>query len=493
MGSEQKRLVLALFLSGLVIFGWQIFFAPQIEVQPTINEEQASATPERKRGESLTEEGTQHDLVSRADSEEVAFDLEEFEIERDGHRFNFFNDLTISNIVNPGSVFDFKTIAGGERSFRIQLLRDSGPKDLFFDFTIDHNSNVITGVDERYGIHVESRILENGKLDFILRSDSPYRYRFIFDSWSESDDDNHERQFILLSRDVEWITVGDRSQSEASLKWFGLDHNYHLFAFILEERAPVFYESTSDGKLILDFVRPTDQFVGDLVFTKKRYETLIDLGNQLSLAVDFGFIGVIAVPMLHSMEWFYKFFPNYGVAIILLTLVIRTLLFPLSYASFKSMKKMQKLQPELTKLKEKHKDDPQKMQKETMELFKKSGANPLGGCLPLLLQMPIFFAFYRVLYSSVELVNAPFIFWIQDLSSKDPFYVLPFFMAITMFLQQKLMPATTMDATQRKIMLFLPVIFGFIMKDFPAGLNLYIAVSTLFGIIQQVAVYKMTD
>ena len=157
------------------------------------------------------------------------------------------------------------------------------------------------------------------------------------------------------------------------------------------------------------------------------------------------------------------------------------------------MKKMQKLQPELNKLKEKYKDDPSKMQAETMELFKRSGANPLGGCLPLLLQMPVFFAFYKVLSAAVELVGAPFALWINDLSTKDPYFVLPVLLAIVMFAQQKLTPSQTADATQQKVMMFMPLVFGFIMKDLPSGLVLYIFVSTLFGIIQQLYVYKTTD
>jgi len=154
---------------------------------------------------------------------------------------------------------------------------------------------------------------------------------------------------------------------------------------------------------------------------------------------------------------------------------------------------MQKIQPELTKLKEKFKDDPQRMQKETMELFKREGANPLGGCLPMLLQLPIFLALYRVLYAAVELVGAPFYGWISDLSLKDPYFVLPILMAITMFLQQKMTPTATTDATQQKVMMFMPLIFGFIMKDLPSGLVLYICVSTIFGVAQQLFVYRVTD
>lgn len=490
MGSEQKRLMLALILSGLVIFIWQLYFVPQVEVTPS----------ELRHADQIAESSSPAQLDARDDSSVDVFiddvddsvSLQEFSLSSQGHFFSFLNNLTITNITNPDSVFDFKSIAGGELPFQIQLLRDTGPEDLYFDFDLV-STNKLQGQDERFGIIIEALILENGMLDFALRANRPYRYRFVFDSWSDEVVQNQRREFIYLANDVERIRVGNAKQSESTIRWFGLDYNYHLFAFVLNNPAPALYESTVDGKFILDFVRPTNELLGDLVFTKKTYDTLTDLGHQLHLAVDFGFIGVIAVPMLRSLQWFYNFIPNYGVAIILLTIAIRFILFPLSYSSFKSMKKMQKLQPQIQKLKEKYKDDPQRQQKEFMELFKKSGANPLGGCLPLLLQMPIFFAFYRVLYSSVELVNAPFIWWITDLSVKDPYYVLPFLMAAFMFLQQKLMPTATMDPTQRKIMLFLPVIFGFIMKDFPAGLNLYIAVSTLFGILQQLAVYKMID
>ena len=154
------------------------------------------------------------------------------------------------------------------------------------------------------------------------------------------------------------------------------------------------------------------------------------------------------------------------------------------------MKKMSTLQPEINKLKEKYKEDPQKLQRETMELFKRSGANPLGGCLPMLLQMPVFFAFYKVLYAAVELVGQPFYFWINDLSEKDPYFVLPVILTVAMFLQQKLTPTTSTDPTQQKVMMFMPIIFGFIMKDMPSGLVLYICVSTIFQMGQQFFVNK---
>jgi len=155
---------------------------------------------------------------------------------------------------------------------------------------------------------------------------------------------------------------------------------------------------------------------------------------------------ILAVPILSGLKFFYKLIPNYGVAIILLTLLVRLLMYPLQHKSYKSMKKMQEVQPELTKIREKFKDDPQKLQMESMALFKRAGANPLGGCLPLILQMPIFIAFYKVLYSAVELVDAPFFGWISDLSEPDPYYIYPILMTIAMFVQQKMTPSTTVTS-----------------------------------------------
>ena len=280
---------------------------------------------------------------------------------------------------------------------------------------------------------------------------------------------------------------------DGNINWIGTDFNYHLFALVFGKETPARYKTTEAGQMYVEIPNASKEFSGDLVFTKKNYDELIALGDNLHLSVDFGFFAILAVPTLRALQFIYKFIPNYGIAIILVTILIRLITFPLQYKSFKSMKKMQLIQPELTKIKEKYKDEPQKMQKETMDLFKKAGANPLSGCLPLLLQMPFFFAIYKVLYSSVELVGAPFYGWIHDLSIHDPFYILPVLMAVAMFAQQKMTPTTSMDPTQAKIMLFMPIIFAFIMKSLPAGLVLYIFVSTVVGLLQQMIVYKMAD
>ena len=201
----------------------------------------------------------------------------------------------------------------------------------------------------------------------------------------------------------------------------------------------------------------------------------------------------IVVPTLALMRWFYHFIPNYGVAIILLTVITKVLLFPLTVKSMTSMKAMQALQPQINALRSKHKSDPQRLQRETMELYRAHKVNPLGGCLPMLVQVPIFYALYDALSVSVDLQNASFIcigrlfgidFWICDLARHDPTYILPILMGISMFVQQKMTPVMG-DPRQAKMMLFMPVIFTFMFFNLPSGLVLYWTLSNVLQIAQQ--------
>lgn len=216
----------------------------------------------------------------------------------------------------------------------------------------------------------------------------------------------------------------------------------------------------------------------------KSYAVLEKIDKDLAKVVDFGFFSAIARVLLMTLRWLDSNVGNWGISIILLTLFVRILVLPLNITTFRSTKKMQKLQPVMASLRERYKDDPQALNREMMNVWKEHKVNPMGGCLPMLLQLPIFFALYRVLGQSIELYQAPFFGWIQDLSLKDPFYVLPVLMAICMYIQQKMTP-TTMDPTQAKVMQFLPLVFAFMMVSLPSGLTLYIFINTLSGIILQ--------
>lgn len=226
-----------------------------------------------------------------------------------------------------------------------------------------------------------------------------------------------------------------------------------------------------------------------LYFGPRDLDILNEINYDLAKAIDFGFFTPIAKPLLYVLKFFYSFFGNYGVSIILLTVIIKLLFWPLTHKSYASMKDMQKLQPEMQKIREKFKNDRERQNRELMELYKTHRVNPLGGCLPMVVQIPVFFALYKVLMDAIELRQAPFALWITDLSLKDPYYVTPLIMGATMFIQQKLTPST-MDPTQAKIFMLMPIIFTFLFLNFPSGLVLYWLVNNLLTILQQYIIHK---
>ena len=181
---------------------------------------------------------------------------------------------------------------------------------------------------------------------------------------------------------------------------------------------------------------------------------------------------------------------NWGVAIIIITLIVKGAMYPLTKAQYTSMAKMRALQPKMTQLKERFGDDKQKMSQAMMELYRKEKVNPAGGCLPLIIQMPIFLALYWVFLESVELRHAPFMLWIQDLSAQDPFYILPVLMGVSMFIMQKMQPMTVQDPMQQKIMQYMPVMFTVFFFWFPSGLVLYWLVSNIISIVQMKIIFS---
>jgi YidC/Oxa1 family membrane protein insertase len=229
----------------------------------------------------------------------------------------------------------------------------------------------------------------------------------------------------------------------------------------------------------------------------KELSQLNAAGYDLARAADYGWFDFLARPLLYVLKWFYKYTLNYGVAIILLTVVIKILFWPLTHKSYKSMQAMKKLQPKMAKLREKHKDNREKLNEEMMALYRAHKVNPLGGCLPMVLQIPVFFALYRMLYSSVDLLHQPFALWINDLTAPDrldigfqlPYLgaglpVLTLLMGASMFIQQKMTP-TTGDPRQEKMMLMMPVVFTVFFINFPSGLVLYWLVNNVLSIVQQ--------
>ncbi len=217
----------------------------------------------------------------------------------------------------------------------------------------------------------------------------------------------------------------------------------------------------------------------------KNHRDLNALNPELIDVIDYGWFTFIAKPMFLLLQFIQGYVGNWGWTIVILTILIKLVLYPLSYKGMVSMQKLKDLAPKMKEIQVKYKDDKQKQSMHMMELYKKHGANPMGGCLPLILQIPVFFAIYRVLLNAIELKGADWIFWVHDLAEMDPYFVLPILMGVTMFLQQKITPNTMQDEMQKKIFQFLPVVFTFFFLWFPAGLTLYWFINNLFTIGQQ--------
>lgn len=299
--------------------------------------------------------------------------------------------------------------------------------------------------------------------------------------------------------EFENITTKDFSFIETG-GWIAFFEQYFLFSWIpnfynryvysIEKKDENFYTLkcfNEDQKLVL----PGDciHFNSKLYLGPKIKDNLIRLHKGLDLSIDYGIFWPIASPMFLLLNKIYFFVNNWGLAIILITLMIKLLFFHLASVSYKSMGRMKTLQPRLDLLKEKYKDDKKMFGHAVLDLYKKEKVNPLSGCFPIIIQIPFFISLYYVLLESVELRHAPFLFWIQDLSNKDPYYILPVLMSLTIFIQQKMNPPLQ-DQTQKKIMDFLPFLFLLIFLQFPSGLILYWIINNILSIIQQFFIVK---
>jgi YidC/Oxa1 family membrane protein insertase len=284
--------------------------------------------------------------------------------------------------------------------------------------------------------------------------------------------------------------------------WIGLVQHYFFSAWLPQGKAErEFYIDRMDNtlyragvKFALPAVEPGKTVKVDvpLYAGPQEQDKLEAIAPGLDLVVDYGVLTVIASPLFWVMQKFHAILGNWGWTIIALTVLLKLIFFPLSAASYKSMAKMRLVMPQMTRIKESYKDDRARMNQEMMELYKREKINPLGGCLPVLVQIPVFIALYWVLLGTVEIRNAPWLGWIQDLSVQDPWYVLPLVMGATMFFQMRLNP-TPPDPVQAKIMAWMPVMFTFMFLWFPSGLVLYWTVNNLLSIAQQWYVTKQIE
>ena len=321
-----------------------------------------------------------------------------------------------------------------------------------------------------------------------------------------------------INKKLEQVEIKDIKESEefsGDIQWVGLEDRYFISSVISKTPVPssMKMEKTRHDIVYNRLIQAVEEIpAGGLqqhsyfVFMgPKSTQLLSKVGYDLKNAINFGWFDIIAKPCLWLMNWLYGFIPNYGIAIIILTLITKVILWPLGTKSYRSMNDMKRLQPLMAEIREKHKNDRPRMNQEIMLLYRTYKVNPVGGCLPMVFQIPVFFALYRMLYSAIELRHAPFFGWITDLSAPDrlfnfgftiPFMeppygipVLTIVMGATMFLQQKMSPAPG-DPAQAKMMMFMPIVFTFIFINFSSGLVLYWLVNNIFSISQQFYISK---
>ncbi|MGH6948050.1 MAG: membrane protein insertase YidC [Kiloniellales bacterium] len=407
----------------------------------------------------------------------------------------------------------------------VTLTWDNGA-GLTFEQTIELDDNYLFAVTQRV-VNSSGGAAGVAPYGFISRSGTPPVLGFYI---------LHEGLIGVFDgtlKEVDYSDLQDekRIQQSATTGWIGITDKYWQVALIPDQKQTVnsrfvYNQANGQDKYQTDVLYPVTSvaagsestvtsrlFAGaKLVKLLDRYEEQYNI-DRFDLSVDFGWFYFLTKPIFYALHYFHQILGNFGLAILALTILIKLVFFPLANKSYKAMAKMRKLQPELVKLRERYPDDKQRLNQEMMALYKREGANPMSGCLPILVQIPVFFALYKVMFVSIEMRHAPFYGWIQDLSAPDPTSVLngfglfpwdvpelgflhvlnigvwPLIMGCTMFLQQRLNPQPT-DPVQAKIFMFMPIMFTFLLGSFPAGLVIYWTWNNLLSIAQQMVIMR---
>ena len=549
---EQKRLFLAVVLSVVVLFGYQFFFAPAPQPNNQ-NQDAPSQTMDSSESDSAkvsdftpkTVPAAQTDL---RDFRTITLSTPYYDIAVSEHKaavtsltlkdYRETNDegssakqLVTKELADlTGGIFSINTAQGSIRGLAdavfssdadsTDLSLNQGKKDITFSWTNPDGitvKKVLTFRADSYLIHCDI-IVQNGSgtpiddaisisVPSYFNEDVKKRSRFAY----EGPVAYLDKKFTTIKPD----DIEDKDTYSGVVGWAGYTTRYFLTAVMPDtpEAATLKLSFANDvvtNRLVAKMPRLDPEKQNQQSFTlymgPKSHKILSEYDNLLKKSVNFGFFDILAKPLLIAMNFIHGMLPNYGVAIILLTILIKLLFWPLGTKSYKSMHEMKKVQPLMMEIREKYKDDKQRMNQETMALYKTYKVNPASGCLPLLVQMPIFFALYRMLYMAIELRHAPFVGWITDLSGPDrlfhfnfaiPFMeapsgipVLTLLMGASFLLQQKMAP-TTGDPMQAKMMMLMPIFMTVLFINFPAGLVLYMFVNNIISMGQQYYTQKI--
>jgi len=553
---DTKNVVAAISLSAAVIVLYSLFFAPE-PVQRAENLSEKDKIEKNSDAPSLD----QTETLVKISRDEAIIQNERVSFENDSVRGSIslkgaiIDDLTFKNyntslnsnenvvLLNPRNIEDGYFIESGfvtsdknidipnsdsiwtlegnsklteQTSIKLAWTNNQGitfEKDISLDdqFLFTIKQRVINSTDKKFDFYSYGQIIRNkvpeGLSNFYILHEGLI---------ADLDDE-------LIEEDYDDIQ-DQKFSKNANKGWFGIGDKYWISSIIppREKEFKVTFDYKDKFRANYIATKPielgSNSSIEDemqIIVAAKRVDVVDGYAEQLNiekfdLVIDWGFLYFITKPLFYGIDYFFKLLGNYGLAIIAITICIRLVFFPLANFSFRSMAKMKALQPEMVRLKELHKDDKMKLQQEMMALYKKEKVNPMSGCLPILVQIPVFFALYKVLFVTIEMRQMPFYGWIQDLSERDPtslfnlFGLLPYdvpsflvigawpiLMGVTMFIQQKLNPAPT-DPMQAKIFMFFPLFLTIILAPFPAGLVIYWTVNNVLTMAQQLFIMKRT-
>ncbi len=386
----------------------------------------------------------------------------------------------------------------------LDLTKGADPRKLTFTQTYPGEmriDKVFTFHPDKYTFDLEVRV--HNLASYPLTQNGGLTWYQYVDPAAPVDSYGHDGPVSYIAKEIDRPEVAKLEADKIlgpNVSWGGFESKYFIATLIPQNPSLTSFRMSKDPSNLVAVglkgpanVIPPGQpgvFNYSLYLGPKDHTILKAQNIGLENAIDFGdWLKWLAMPLLAALKFLYGYVHNYGIAIIILTILIKVIFWPLGNKSYKSMKEMQKLQPKMAALREKYKDDKTKLSQESMALYKTHKVNPLGGCLPMVVQIPVFFGLYKCLLYAIELRHSPLFWWIQDLSAKDPYYITPIIMGATMFIQQKMTP-TGADPMQAKIMLFMPIIFTFMFLNFPSGLVIYWLFNNIISIGQQVYINR---
>ncbi len=536
-----KRTLLALALSFVVFLVWSLLFGPKPKETPT----EKQATPAREESQPLAKErkrppGPKRELMPEAErgSPDITVEtglyvavfsgsgpqIKSFQLKE--YRSKLEKDSPLKELVQVNNKDGYGLSLGflGENipniewgSYKVNrqniaVKAGAQPESLIYEWESPQGIRIRTEFlfyADKYEIGLSVTVANES--DYVIDDALLFNIAHVPQEMRRSYG-SFEGMALLLGNKLEEVKESkiQGKQFLDQISWIAYEEPYFMTAIISEndKKATAKGAVLPDGEIRISYI-PSPFNLGKNESTIRNFTLYLGprdlyilktLNKNLEKAVNFGWFDIIAKPLLVALRFFNKYLSNYGLSIILLTILIKILFWPLTRKSYQSMKEMRKLQPMMAKLREKYKNNKQEMNKQLMGLYKTYKINPMGGCLPMLVQMPVFFAFYRILPNSIELRHAPFVLWVNDLSAPERLFSFPFtiplmappygipiltlLMGASMFLQQKMTPMTG-DPAQAKMMMLLPIVFTFLFINFPAGLVLYWLVNNILSIAQQ--------